>query len=361
MVAYAADTFNSGSSAAWYPLGYIGAVHSACVRPRVTACVLVQSATVFDGRNAMTYRQRMTGAGVCSMAAHVLLITMIGMRMGDPGGGPDLRPEPIVLILEPAPQPALRLVDVHTPATEPVNKTDLIAEVNSKAADQFLQDGDELGPQPQEITDFDVPAVPAMPPVMEPAIPEPAPQPERRSAPERAPELRPDAPVHLEAPPVAELRTEVREPEAASRDADERIKLARAAPRVPPVEAPRTSSGRPRNAVEQEGFTNFEALQDEIAPYLQHVRKQVGREWNEALVTRYLGTSPTKATIDCAIAPNGVLVSVSIVGAPDDPVYAALCRRAIQKAAPFEPFPFTVPDVYRNRNLEIRWTFSFLK
>jgi hypothetical protein len=40
--------------------------------------------------------------------------------------------------------------------------------------------------------------------------------------------------------------------------------------------------------------------------------------------------------------------------------YAPLCREAIEKAAPFSAFPFKVPEIYRDENLEIRWTFSFL-
>jgi len=78
------------------------------------------------------------------------------------------------------------------------------------------------------------------------------------------------------------------------------------------------------------------------------------------LLTRYSGTSPTEVVIDCAIAPDGTLARVEIVGEPKDRVYAALCKDAVEKAGPFKPFPFTVPDMYRNRNLEIRWTFSFL-
>ena len=40
--------------------------------------------------------------------------------------------------------------------------------------------------------------------------------------------------------------------------------------------------------------------------------------------------------------------------------YAVLCRQAVEMAAPFGPFPFDVPEIYRNHNLEITWKFSYL-
>jgi hypothetical protein len=112
--------------------------------------------------------------------------------------------------------------------------------------------------------------------------------------------------------------------------------------------------------VKQKGFAGHEALQDELAPYLREVRARVERRWNEALLTRYRGTNPTRAVVDCVIAPDGSLVAATIVDAGPDRLYAALCREAIERAAPFGAFPFQVPDIYRSSNLEIRWTFSFL-
>lgn len=67
-----------------------------------------------------------------------------------------------------------------------------------------------------------------------------------------------------------------------------------------------------------------------------------------------------KAVIDCEINAEGELVSVNVVGTDNDKLYSALCRDAVQRAGPFGPFPFEVPDIYRGKNLEIRWTFSFL-
>jgi hypothetical protein len=64
--------------------------------------------------------------------------------------------------------------------------------------------------------------------------------------------------------------------------------------------------------------------------------------------------------VDCAISPSGEVVSVTIVDPGESVSFAPLCKEAIEEAGPFPPFPFEVPEAYRNRNLEIRWTFSFL-
>ncbi|HEX71785.1 MAG TPA: hypothetical protein ENN65_00500, partial [Candidatus Hydrogenedentes bacterium] len=130
---------------------------------------------------------------------------------------------------------------------------------------------------------------------------------------------------------------------------------------APLEEGSRTTKGRVRDQIKYRGVAGFEAKQDQIAPYLREVRRRVERRWNVALLTRYSGTNPTDAVIDCAIAPDGSLLFARIVGQPQDRVFAALCRAALEQAAPFPPFPFEVPELYREKHLEIRWTFSFLQ
>ena len=101
-------------------------------------------------------------------------------------------------------------------------------------------------------------------------------------------------------------------------------------------------------------------MEDEIAPYLKEVRARVERNWRAALQLRYSGTTPTKAVLECSIRPDGMLEHVRIVEGGDSPTYAPLCKEAIERAAPFPAFPFKVPEIYRERSLQIRWTFSFL-
>lgn len=118
--------------------------------------------------------------------------------------------------------------------------------------------------------------------------------------------------------------------------------------------------GKIYNQVKKEGMLGFEALQDQLAPYLKEIQRKVEKYWLHYLLTRYSGTKPTDVTIDCEISSEGKIVRIDIIGEPEDPLFAGICKQALQKSAPFSPFPFQVPDIYMNRNLQIRWTFNFL-
>jgi hypothetical protein len=148
---------------------------------------------------------------------------------------------------------------------------------------------------------------------------------------------------------------------APQREKPEKLQLAKAEPPSIPEPVTGPSRGRVDGGVKNLGFLGFEAMKHELAPYLKEVRSRVEKRWTTALELHYTGTSPTKAVLDCAISPEGKLVYVHIVEPGHSPTYAPLCREAIEKAAPFSPFPFSVPPVYKSKNLEIRWTFSFLR
>lgn len=320
----------------------------------------------------MTYAQRMKRAAAVSMLVHAaLLATPWSARSARESWGPQPRPAPVVLNLQP-PQAIRQLADVHTPAETPVQPTNLIAEHDAQAMDDTLRDGDTLGPKVDVEDPFDTLAA-------RPAAPQASPAPAPDPVPPETPE--PPKEESKAAKPLPDLSPEP-QPEAPLRVADARMPKP-ALPPQPPVpldmvppspeadrpdaetpspldEASRSTKGRLRNQVNRQGLAGFEAMQDQIAPYLREVRRRVERRWNVALLTRYSGTSPTEAVIDCAIAPDGSLLFARIVGAPRDRVFAALCQAALEQAAPFGPFPFEVPDLYREKNLEIRWTFSFL-
>ncbi|MGC8845308.1 MAG: hypothetical protein ACP5QY_05620 [Candidatus Hydrogenedens sp.] len=118
--------------------------------------------------------------------------------------------------------------------------------------------------------------------------------------------------------------------------------------------------GKIYNQVKKEGILGFEAIQDQLAPYLKEIQRKVEKYWLHYLLTRYSGTKPTEVVIDCEISSEGKIVKIDIIGEPEDLLFAGICKQALQKSAPFSPFPFQVPDIYKNRNLQIRWTFSFL-
>lgn len=131
--------------------------------------------------------------------------------------------------------------------------------------------------------------------------------------------------------------------------------------RVSPKSVPGAKSqGRVYNQVKKEGILGYEAIQDQLAPYLRGIQKQVERYWLHFLLTRYSGTQPTEVVIDCEIDENGKLVKAEVVGMVEDPFYASICKLALERASPFPPFPFKVPDIYQSKTLQIRWTFSFM-
>lgn len=326
----------------------------------------------------MSRERRLVWAVSCSVLCHVLLIALpwggnrpAGLKLGTQGGQP-----PMVLNIRPSePEARKQLVDVHTPATGPVTPTDLIAVAPSQATDLNVREGSKTGPRLDEPSDFDALSTPKTPPPPDtppvPALDTPQPPgPEIREespAAPKQPEVQPP-----KAPSETPHNTQVAKlaapaPTAPPREQTDAESASGGPPRFSPPAAPDTaegglpvSRGRVYDKVNKQGFPGFEAAQSEVAPYLREVRRRVENRWNAMLLTRYSGTSPSTVLIDCGIASDGHLAYVNIAGDPKDRVYAALCKEAVEKAGPFGAFPFKVPDMYRNKNLEIRWTFSFL-
>jgi len=331
----------------------------------------------------MNYPQRIRLSAVCSVLINLLLAAGLAAALFatprlPPGLGPEQRPEPIVLNLQPEPEPerTRQLVDAPLPADEAPEDTPLIAETDTRASEVDPGEIEEHGPRPEEVSEFmelaaepEPEPAPPEPPTPEPSpepepVPEPRPEPQAVSSPEPAPQPDPEPAPPVETVPEAPLQAmETGEDADSAEDLLEPFDMAQAPEALPPLpdSGASRSRGEVRDTVLGQGIASFDALQDEIAPYLQEIKRRVERRWNGALMTRYSGHMPVEATIDCAIAPDGTVVRVEIVGEPSDRLYAALCQDAIRGAGPFPPFPFEVPDLYRSQNLEIRWTFSFLR
>lgn len=321
----------------------------------------------------MNYTTRITLAALVSALLHGAGFAMLYHRYEPRPIPPEARPEPIVLNLQPdpvpPPEPPRQLVEVTMPSIEAPLPTDRIAETHAEAMDQVARRTDNAAPELEldrfdEIPQSPSPLVPPVPPVA--PAPEPIAEPvteEPRKTEDTVPkEPREARDTRRLLEPMDVSQEDVPDParveprEATKRE--EPIKIAQATPA--PSELPRPGRSRDQNGVANEGPTNFSAIQSEIAPYLKHVRRKVERRWNEMLYTRYSGTTPVKAVIDCAINADGELVSVTVAGTDNDRLYSALCRDAVMRAGPFGPFTFEVPDIYRGKNLEIRWTFNFL-
>lgn len=263
-----------------------------------------------------------------------------------------------------------QLVEAAAPANEPVNATELIAVENTKAQDMADTEGEANAPHVDKVSNFNEVGTPAPPPQpppspapSEPALPSPKSKPQQNPVP--TPKPNPSESEPAKSSKGVQMAIEGDKP-AAGEGLDvpkaEPFQLAQATPSpIPSLAVPGETQGRVEGGVKREGVLGFEAMENELAPYLKEIRGRVELNWRAALQMRYSGTSPTKAVLDCAIRPNGQIESVVIVESGDSATYAPLCKEAIEKAGPFQPFPFKVPDMYRNKNLEIRWTFSFLR
>ncbi len=336
------------------------------------ACVAGGGSDILPAHTAdwsMNYSTRIKIAAVFSILIHAAGVALLRQTYSPPEYIPAATPEPIVIDLqpeaqpEPEPEPAQQFVDVAVPAEVPPRETEHIAVENSEAMDMALREGDHPAPALEQ-DEFDALPQPAAPPV--------PPEPKTASSPEKPQEAKDTTEsedktdseskaknsVKKVEKPTEEVLSDAEEAPPAPKEPEGPIKIAQAQPM--PAQRPEKGKTRERGGVSKQGQTNFDAIQSEIAPYLKHVRERVEQQWNQMLYTRYSGTSPVKAVIDCAINAQGELVSVNVVGTDNDKLYSALCRDAVQRAGPFGPFPFEVPDIYRGKNLEIRWTFSFL-
>ncbi|MBX7254789.1 MAG: TonB C-terminal domain-containing protein [Candidatus Hydrogenedentes bacterium] len=332
------------------------------------------------------YRERMVRSLVAAAAIHaVLALVVLAMPRTpfvlastpsrlpfvvnlQPDAEPSLFPPPAP---PPPPQPEpLQYVDTVAPADAPVNpETDLIAIQASKARDTSDSNGEGAAPQVDVIGQSDelrgATQTPMPPPPPPQAPTQPEAKPEAPPAPDPAQaDAAPKAPVQQALPTEAAQEAQAGPtPEQASTAVEaqgEAMKLAKAIEPTLPNLSPGKTQGRVDGGVKSKGFVSFEAMESEIAPYLKLVRDRVEKRWRGLMQVRYSGASETKAVMDCTISPDGRVVSVEIVEPGSSATYAALCKEAIERSGPFPAFPFKVPEMYRNENLEIRWTFSFL-
>lgn len=343
----------------------------------------------------MLYQERLKYSAAASTLVHIVALVLAGYQMSTNSIGITPNPQPIVLQLTPRDQPEqlveeavehdekmLRLIEPGTPTDESVNETDLISSEDSKAQSATASEGDPDKPAVDRIDDFDElggqptppkPLQTALAPQPEPADraepqrPEPTPEPARSDnlspedgAVQVAARPGPDKPESAQAlEPQPELEPDSDTPE--QKPQPMRVAQAPSEPVAPPVQELEATRGREDGGAMPGGFTNFEAKQHELGAYMLEVRKHVEREWRTALQMRYAGVGPARAILDCSIRPDGTLEYVRIVDGGNSPGFSTLCKAAIERASRnFPAFPFEVPEIYRSKNLEVRWQFTYM-
>ena len=343
-----------------------------------------------------SYDKRLLISTVGSAILHTIgILALLYFLFAQHGAGPSQGPVTYLVKLGSAPPEPKELAESTAPTTKPPADSDRIAETDSQAQDMSDVEGTRNAPFFKQASETDIlartapPSLPSSPPTPPPppASPSPPPQPSpQEAAPvkksEPVPDIQPPKkPAQVMAARIPETppNTKPAEPKPVDTTsippATSPLSPSQAefSPPISPLALPKTqesqgmatlpqgtSRGQIDGGVKNEGFVAYEAIRDKVAPYLKTIRARVERNWQTSLHLKYLGTSPTKAVLDCAIGPDGKLVAVNIVDAGDATGYAAICKEALERAAPFDPFPFQVPDMYQSKNLEIRWTFNFL-
>lgn len=339
----------------------------------------------------MVYGKRLSVAAVVALLIHILvLLPLIAYLLHESAGArtAQAKERPIILSLNdlnPSDNPPRGLIETGTEAEGPVEDSDLISNADSQAQDLSENEGDTNQPYFEEPSEFDVLGTPPIPPPgqdpeVEPTVARPLdaaaeesakrPVEPQETAQETTTEASSgsegltrvaEAPVKPEEPEPAEpVVPENEEPEEPEEE-PERMQVAKA-PEQPTVRAQeiRSSRGRKGGGANESGFTSFEATKHVLGDYMLEVRRKVELQWRAALQLRYAGVSRIESLVECSIRPDGTLEYVRIVETGDSMGYAIICRDAIEKAGPFGPFPFEVPDIYRKENLEIVWKFSYL-
>ncbi len=334
----------------------------------------------------MRYSRRIQIACLVSLILHLLFMWATGIHFGMDQIGLAAAERTVTLNLRP--DSVKRFVDSGRPSEEAVTEAELIAEHSSKASDRAPALGERTAPAFDDPSEFDELAGPhaaeqqgAAP--LASATPLNGAQETREEPKTESSDALEDSEKQIveEALAIAKAPTDRRKPDEKAKrleSAKQETPSEPAADHKPPMPAPPLregdsnqneliplrpgqTRGRAEGGVKNIGFVGFEAMKDELAPYLKVLRNRVERRWQTAIVMRYSGTTPTQAVVDCAIRPDGTLAFAAVVEPGSSASFAPLCQQAIRNAAPFPPFPFEVPEIYRNENLEIRWTFSFLK
>ena len=354
----------------------------------------------------MSYSQRVWIATGVSIVVHLALLWVSQSRVDAiPKGEAEPSPTPITFNFEPPPpapepepeiSPVRRLIETLNPTTEPVEDTDLISNNDSKAADRSEETSDRAAPASDNIDDFDEvnmeatqnpqvsPPQPIIPPPLQPETPpaeesveeveqpeestepieEPTPEPEPEPEPETLPEDMDGelAIAREEVETQEEEESAAEEVQPAEPQPEERFEVAQATPPPVPetfVQDVRTGRTRENGGTDRNGDLNFEARQHVLGEYMLGVRRKVERSWRSAVRIKYANVRHAETRVKLSIRPDGTIASVEIVDQGTSFSFAALSREAVQQAGPFEPLPFDVPEIYRSRNLEITWRFTY--
>ncbi len=318
---------------------------------------------ITQNKRQMSYTQKISFFIWVSFIAHLCVLsifTKIPTYKGIISSIPKAKTINIEFVKQEPQKSTKKLVEVVEPTDEIPSKTENIGEFNSISSGPIKKDGDTHGPPLIENEKIETLGSEHQKIQIANVIPTP----EKQSKTKSVDSIRKrKESSHIDVIQKGQLKTTPPKQEEPPKERDTLINKESPEKIVAPEYLPNTFTkpqGKIYNQVKKEGILGFEALQDQLAPYLKEIQRKVEKYWIHYLLTRYSGTKPTEVLIDCEISSEGNIVKLDIIGNPEDPLFAGICKQALQKSAPFSPFPFQVPDIYQNKNLQIRWTFSFM-
>ncbi len=318
---------------------------------------------ITQNKRQMTYTKKMAFFVLLSVIAHLCILsifTKIPSYKGITLHIPEVKTINIEFVKQEQQKSVKKLVEVVEPPDEIPTKTENIGEFNSISSGPVKKEGDTPGPP--LIENEKIETLGSENQKIQVANVIPTPEKQSKIKPEDVIRKKKES-SNIDVIQKEQSKTIPQKQEEPPKEGKTLINKESLEKIVEPEYSANTFNkpqGKIYNQVKKEGLLGFEALQDQLAPYLKEIQRRVEKYWIHYLLTRYSGTKPTEVLIDCEISPDGKIVKIDIIGNPEDPLFASICKQSLQKSAPFSPFPFKVPDIYQNKNLQIRWTFSFM-
>ena len=312
------------------------------------------------------YKKRMCICIFISLIIHLILLTIltrVSVIVKAPSFTVSSQPIKIEFVKQEQQKTFKKLVEVTTPSDEVPTNTENIAEFNSVSSGPEKKEGDQPGPPLMEESKFETLGSHPQQTLLANVTPQ-SKSPQAINT-NNKPSKKEEVPEVLSNINKKEEKVMLKKEEVASvivgnelpKENKNEQQIAQPEHLIGSIQKPQ---GKLYNQVKKEGLLGFEAIQDQLAPYLREIQRKVEQHWIHYLLTRYSGTKPTEVVIDCEINSEGQIVKIEVVNEPNDLLYVGICKQALQKSSPFLPFPFQVPDIYQNKNLQIRWTFNFM-
>jgi len=130
-------------------------------------------------------------------------------------------------------------------------------------------------------------------------------------------------------------------------------------PATPGAVLPDALTRQERLSVDRFGIAAFDVSESAWGPYVKEVRERIGREWLGIVRRRFAGERMGRVTIRFDILADGRVTGVETEENTAGAMPAGWCVEAIERAAPFAPFPDSLRSQYHRDRKTIHFTFHY--